>query len=316
MTRIVFFGSGEFGVPTLRGLAEAGYDIPAVVSQPPRPAGRGGKCRPTPIGVLAGELGMSIRCPATPNTPEFEAELRSLSPDLAVIVAYGHLIGKPLLGIPRLGFVNLHGSLLPAYRGAAPVPRAILAGERESGVSVFQLDERFDTGAVIARTGLPIADDDTSATYLAKLAPLGGRTMLAAVADIVAGKAVRQPQDESRASKAPKFAKEDGRVDWSRPYAEIERKVRALQPWPRAFAFFGTPKGEQRLNILALRPAAADAPRRPPGTVLAADAASGLVVATGDGAARLVRVQPEGKKPMTDTDYLRGTKIDAAGTAR
>ncbi len=156
--------------------------------------------------------------------------MRSLAPDLAVVVAYGHLIRKPLLHIPTRGFVNLHASLLPAYRGAAPVPWAILRGEKESGVSVFQLDEKFDTGAVLAMLALPIADDDTSGSYLAKLAPHGGELMVHTVADIAAGTARPRPQDNTKASAAPKFAKEDGRIDWTLPFAEIERKVRAFQP--------------------------------------------------------------------------------------
>ena len=308
LLRIVFFGSGEFGLPTLEALRERGHDIPAVVSQPDRPAGRGGKTRPTPIGARARELGLPVICPEKPNTPEFEAELRALAPDLAVVVAYGHLIGKPLLAVPRLGFVNLHASLLPAYRGAAPVPWAILEGEHESGVSVFQLDERFDTGGVIARAALPILPDDTSGTYLAKLAPIGGELMVGAVADIAAGRAQPQPQDNASASRAPKFSKDDGRIDWSLPFAVIERKVRAFQPWPQAFTVFRTAKGDLRVNVVAMTRAEGVAGE--PGGVLSADAGSGLVVATGDGPARIVRLQPEGKRAMSDTDFLRGTKIE------
>lgn len=307
--RMVFFGSGEFGVPTLETLVSAGHDIPAIVSQPDRPAGRGGKTRPTPLRARAEELGLKVLCPEKPNTPEFEAELRALAPGLCVVVAYGHLIRKALLAVPERGFVNLHASLLPAYRGAAPVPWAILSGESVSGVSVFQLDERFDTGAVIATESLPIDASDTSGTYLAKLAPLGARLMERAVADIAAGRAVPQPQDDSRASAAPKFAKADGRIDWSLPFAEIERKVRALQPWPQAFAVLSTAKGDVRVNVVEMTPAETTASGGPPGTVLAADGASGLVIATADLPARLSRLQPEGKRAMADTDFLRGTKV-------
>ncbi len=159
--RLVFFGSGDFGIPTLDALVAAGHDIPLVVSQPDRPAGRGGKTRPTPLRARAEELGLAVACPEKPNTPEFEADLRAAAPEMCVVVAYGHLIKRPLLAVPRHGFVNLHASLLPAYRGAAPVPWAIRKGEAVSGVSVFQLDERFDTGAVLASLALPIADTDT-----------------------------------------------------------------------------------------------------------------------------------------------------------
>ncbi|MDR1745254.1 MAG: methionyl-tRNA formyltransferase [Planctomycetota bacterium] len=309
--KIVFFGSGEFGIPALENLIRAGHEIPAVVSQPDRPAGRGGKTRPTPLREKAEEMGLAVTCPEKPNTPEFEAELRAFAPDLCVVVAYGHLIKKPLLAVPEHGFVNLHASLLPAYRGAAPVPWAILKGESVSGVSVFQLDERFDTGAVIATASLPILDADTSGTYLARLAPLGGRLMEQAVEDIAAGRAAPQPQDHARASAAPKFSKEDGRIDWNLSFAEIERKVRAFQPWPQAFAMLPTAKGDVRVNIVEMAPAPAgiDASGAAPGAILAADGKTGLVIATGDKPARLTRLQPEGKRAMTDTDFVRGTKI-------
>lgn len=309
--RIVFFGSGEFGLPTLRALEAGPHEIAAVVTQPPRPAGRGGKCRRlTPIHAHSEQAGHQVFCPEKPNTSDFEQAMRIVNPDLAVVVAYGHLIRHPLLNIPAQGFVNLHASLLPAYRGAAPVPWAILSGEKISGASVFQLNERFDEGAVIGTVELPIDDADTSGGYLAKLAPLGAELMVRAVDDIASGRATAQPQDEGRASRAPKLAKEDGRVDWTRPFAEIERKVRALQPWPHAFTVLPTCKGELRVNIQALRPVDGFRPGTP-GTVLAADAKSGLILMTGDKPARLADIQPEGKRPMSDTDFLRGTTIKA-----
>ncbi len=308
--RIVFFGSGAFGIPALAGLLDAGHALPAVVSQPDRAAGRGGRPAPTPLRAFAEERGIPVLAPEKPNTPEFEGTLRAIAPELAVVVAYGHLIGPRLLAVPPRGFVNLHASLLPAYRGAAPVPWAILKGETESGVSVFQLDEKFDTGALLASRALPIQPDDTSGSYLAKLAPLGGELMTGVVAALAAGTAAPRAQDNAKASAAPKFSKEDGRIDWSLPFAEIERKVRAFQPWPQAFALIPTAKGGVRVNVRALLPAPgtprADAP---PGAILAADAEHGLVVATGDMPARLALLQPEGKNPMRDTDFLRGTKV-------
>ncbi|MCC8166153.1 MAG: methionyl-tRNA formyltransferase [Planctomycetes bacterium] len=307
--RIVFFGSGEFGIPTLDALLAAGHDIPAVVSQPDRPSGRGGKVRPTPLAARAAEHGLAVTTPVKPNTPEFEAELRALEPELAVVVAYGHLIGKPLLAVPRKGFVNLHASLLPAYRGAAPVPWAILSGESVSGASVFRLDEKFDTGGVIDRVELPISDDDTSGSYLEKLAPAGAALMVRAVQAIADDSAVVQVQDDSQASRAPKFTKEDGRIDWSRPFAEIERRVRAFQPWPQAFTVFETNRGPLRVNVGAMVRADGSAATVAPGGIVQADAKAGLVVMTRDGPARLAVVQPEGKKRMADTDFLRGTTI-------
>lgn len=306
--RLVFFGSGEFGLPTLEALAAQGHDIPLVVSQPDRPAGRGGKTRPTPIRARAEEMGLPVACPEKPNTEEFAEQLRAVAPDLAVVVAYGHLIKPLLLAIPAHGFVNLHASLLPAYRGAAPVPWAILKGEAVSGASVFQLDEKFDTGAVIGTAELPILPGDTSGTYLAKLAPFGADLMVRAVAAIAAGTAKAQPQDNTKASPAPKFTKEDGRIDWSLPFAEIERKVRAFQPWPQAFTLLETAKGSVRVNVIELCRADGGASARP-GDVVAADAKAGLVMMTGDGPARVSRLQPEGKRAMADTDFLRGSRI-------
>lgn len=307
--RLIFLGSGEFGVPTLQALVSAGHDIPLVVSQPDKPAGRGRRLSPTPVAAKARELGLAVECPEKPNSPEFVARFQDLAPELAVVVAYGHLIGIALLAIPPRGFVNLHASLLPAYRGAAPVPRAILNGEATSGASVFQLDEKFDTGAVLGRTALPISPSDTSGSYLEKLAPVGAALMARVVGDIASETARPEIQDNALASGAPKFTKEDGRVDWTQPFAAIERKVRALQPWPQAFTVLAGAKGDVKANILALSPSSLDPAGKPPGAVLAADPKQGLVVRAGDAAARLERIQPEGKRAMTDTEFIRGTKI-------
>ncbi|MCC8189745.1 MAG: methionyl-tRNA formyltransferase [Planctomycetes bacterium] len=309
--RVVFFGSGEFGVPSLQALVESGNEVTAVVTQPERPAGRGARSRPTPIAHQAEAMGLPILAPEKPNTPKFEKTLRNLVPELAVVIAYGHLIKPPLRGIPRDGCGNLPAALLPAYRGAAPVPWAIIGGETVSGVSVFQLDERFDTGAVIGMAELPIAPDDTSGSYLRKLAPLGAELLVTVVRAIAAGTAVPQPQDDRRASRAPKFRKQDGRLDWNRPFAELERLVRGLQPWPQAHTRLVTSKGTIRTNVIAMCPADHGPAPLPPGTVLAADARSGLVVMTGDVPARLCCVQPEGRRAMTDTDFLRGTAVEA-----
>ena len=309
--RLVFFGSGEFGVPTLRTLVGRGHSIVAAVTQPERPAGRGGKCRPTPIQIAAESLGIPILDPEKPNTPEFEAELARLSPDLAVVVAYGHLIKKALLAVPRLGFINLHASILPAYRGAAPVPWAILKGETVSGATVFQLNERFDSGAVLAVAELPIASDDTAGSYLEKLAPIGAVLMAGVVAELACENAVPRPQDHGLASLAPKLRKEDGRIDWTRTREEIERQIRAFQPWPQAFTLLSTAKGQVRINVAALEPVGtAGVAVGPPGTIVAADVKAGLVVMTANGPVRLSCIQPEGKRPMSDREYLRGSKIE------
>ncbi len=325
--RLVFFGSGDFAIPTLEELAAGGHHLAAVVSQPDRPFGRGGKTKPTPLAERAEGMGFAVLKPEKPNTPEFAETFRGFNPDLAVIVAYGHLIKPLLLGIPKLGFVNLHASLLPAYRGAAPVPWAILKGETVSGATVFRLNEKFDAGAILARVELPIDSGDTSGTYLHKLAPLGAVLMRETVQALADGTARAQPQDERAASPAPKFTKDDGLIDWARPFAEIERTVRALSPWPMGFTTLPTAKGGVRVKlgkIVAagsienfsekmwenMKHSAAGVTRMyGPGEILAADAKTGLVVMTGDIPARLAVIQPEGKKAMPDTDFLRGTAI-------
>ena len=307
--RVVYFGSGEFGLPTLEGLAAAGHDLAAVVTQPDRVAGRGCKVRPTPIKEAAERLGLKILQPETPNTPEFAETLRELSVDLAVIVAYGHLIKSPLLGIPGRGFINLHASLLPAYRGAAPVPRAILSGETVSGATVFCLDERFDTGGILGTVDVAIDPEDTAGSYLQKLAPHGAELVLRIAPEYAAGRIAPQRQDDSKASRAPKFHKEDGHIDWREPFASIKNRIRALQPWPLACADLPTAKGNVRVNVLHIEPSPLTVVNQEPGAILAADPASGLVIMTGDVPARLDLFQPQGKKPMSDITFLRGTRI-------
>lgn len=307
--RLAFFGSGEFGLPTLQALLDNDHEVLAVVTQPDRPAGRGGKCRATPIKALALERGIPVLQPEKPNSPEFVAEFAAVAPDLAVIVAYGHLIKRALLDIPPMGFVNLHASLLPAYRGAAPVPWAILRGETVSGATVFRLDETFDTGAVLGQVSLPISPDDDSGSYLRKLAPLGASLMARSISDLVSGRAAPKAQDSTLASLAPKFKKGDGEIDWTKRWDEIECAVRAFQPWPLAFTMLPTAKGALRVNVLRLDAADSEPGDFRPGQILAADQRNGLVVMTGDRPARLALIQPEGKRPMPDKDFLRGTKI-------
>jgi methionyl-tRNA formyltransferase len=258
---------------------------------------------------LAERLGLPVLTPDNPNAPEFAAGLAGLAPDLAIIVAYGHLIRRPLLDLPRLGFVNLHASLLPSYRGAAPVPWAILRGEAESGVTVFRLDERLDSGGVLARAALPMDPGDTAGSYLEKLAPLGAELLFSTVIGLKAGTVGIEPQNETAASAAPKFKKGDGRIDWSRPWLEIDRKVRAFQPWPLAFTFVPTRKGEARINVLGIARAGAAAGEAGPGRLLSADPGRGLILMAGDGPIRIRLLQPEGRRPMTDGEFLRGTRV-------
>lgn len=306
--RLAFFGSGDFGIPTLEALAADGHEVVAVVTRPDRPAGRGGRVRATPVKGLAERLSLPILQPRLPNDPGFAGVLAGFNPDLAVVVAYGHLIRRPLLSIPRRGFVNLHASLLPAYRGAAPAPWAILSGETVSGATAFCLNERFDEGGIVGKVELAIAPDDTAGSYLEKLAPVGARLMRRIVPEFMAGGIAPQPQDEASASRAPKLSKADGAIDWRLSFKAINDKVRAFQPWPLAHTELPTAKGGLGVSLLRIEPVRA-AGDRGPGEIVAADAKTGLVVMTGDVPARLSLLLPEGRRPMTDTDFLRGTRV-------
>ncbi len=305
---LVFFGSGDFGIPTLKALLDSDYTLTAVVSQPDRRAGRGSSVKSTPIADIAHKQGIPVLQPENPNSEEFAAEFARLEPLLAIVVAYGHLIRKPLLTIPPRGFVNLHASLLPAYRGAAPVPWAIMAGEKISGVTLFSLDERFDSGDVIGKAEVPINALDTAKTYLKKLAPVGAELVMKTLPDFLAGRILPEAQDESRASKAPKLHKPDGKIDWREPLETIRNKVRALQPWPLAYTTLPTLKGQVRLNILEMEEVEVEGEFQP-GSIILADTKDGLIVMTGDKPARLAVFQPEGRKPMSDIAFLRGTKL-------
>ncbi len=312
--RLTFFGSGEFGLPALQALCAAGHEIVAVFTQPDRPAGRGRKAHRTPICRFARERGLAVYQPATLKDEMPPAILRCLAPEIAVVVAYGHLIPPALLAVPRLGFINLHASLLPKYRGAAPVPHAILNGETETGVTVFHLNERFDEGDILAQSLEPILPNDTSATLLKRLAALGAKVLIDTIAGLAAGRIFPRPQPTRGASRAPRLCKEDGHIHWHYSGAQIDRMVRAFQPWPLAFTFFPLANGErQRVAILAVEAAEMDASPGAaavmPGSIRIAHAKQGIVVQCGDGCLRLRRIKPEGKGEMSDAEYMRGAVL-------
>ncbi|MDR1613616.1 MAG: methionyl-tRNA formyltransferase [Planctomycetota bacterium] len=306
--RVAFFGSGAFGLPTLAALFAAGHDVAAVVTRPDRPAGRGRALAATPIKEAALRKGVDILQPENPADPGFVRAIERLDLDLAAVVAYGCLLKPVLLAAARRGFVNLHASLLPAYRGAAPVPWAILNGETMSGATAFVLDERFDAGGVLGKVELPIDSRDTAGSYLERLAPLGAELMAGILPAWNADAIGAERQDDGLASRAPILKKSDALLDWNERFDALERRVRAFQPWPLAHAVFSTAKGPIRVNVLEMEPSGIGG-GAVPGEVRAADDARGLVVMTGDRPARLRRLQPEGKRPMGDTDFLRGTAI-------
>jgi methionyl-tRNA formyltransferase len=297
--RIAFLGSPEFATPALRALHAAGHDIAAVYCQPPRPAGRGHALRRAAVHEAAEALGLPVRTPARlrPDAAE-HAAFAALLLDAAVVCAYGLILPLPMLAAPRRGCLNIHASLLPRWRGAAPIQAAILAGDATTGVTIMQMDAGLDTGPMLLSEAVPITALTDAAALHDTLAALGARLILRALAD--APRPV--PQPFFGVFYAPKLSREDGRLDWTRPAAELERRVRALNPWPGTWCDLG---GEI-LKVLAVRPEAGEGE---PGTTLD----GGLLVACRGGALRLTRVQLAGRAPLDAAAFLRGHPV-AGGT--
>ncbi len=298
MTRLVFMGSPEFAATILRGLA-AHYEIAGVVTQPDRPAGRGRQLRPPASKALAMDLGLPIIQPTKLRAPEAMAQLRRWKPDVIVVAAFGQILRPDVLAMPPYGCINVHASLLPRWRGAAPIQAAILAGDRETGVTIMKMDEGVDTGASLSRTALEIAPDDTAGSLAEKLAPLGAELLLSSLPRYLAGELKPVPQDESKATHAPMLKKEEGLLDWERPAEELARRVRGLNPWPGAFFAW------DNANLKVHQAHAAEAEAR---------AGQRLVhqgepaVGTDKGILVLDEVQPAGKKPMKGQAFLAGAR--------
>jgi methionyl-tRNA formyltransferase len=289
-------GTPDFSVPILAALIEAGHDVVCVYSQPPRPAGRGHKEQLTPVHAFAAERGIEVRTPLNFKTAEDRQSFADLDLDMAVVAAYGLILPKAILEAPRHGCLNVHASLLPRWRGAAPIQRAILAGDAETGVTIMQMDVGLDTGDMLLKETVAITPQTTASVLHDQLAELGARMIVDAVARYPQLEHVRQPEDG--VTYAHKLAKDEGRIDWRRPAAEIERQVRGLNPWPGVWCELN---GE-RLKVLAAEPATGGGA---PGTMLD----DALAVACGEGALRLTRVQRAGKAPMSAAELLRGFAV-------
>lgn len=293
-------GSPEFSCAPLRALIAAGHEIAAVYCQPPRPAGRGKKPRATPVQALAEDLHVPVRHPETLRNAEAQAEFTAWAADIAVVVAYGLILPQAVLDAPRLGCVNIHASLLPRWRGAAPIHRAIMAGDDETGISIMQMEAGLDTGPVLLTRTLPIGAEDTTAALHDRLSQLGAEAIVAALADFDSLTPVPQPQEG--VTYAEKIDKAEAAIDWSNDAAEIDRQIRGLSPFPGAW----TTHSGRRLKFLACRRAQA----RPDGAV-AGSVIDGLTIACGRGAIEITELQPEGKPRMAAADFLRGTDLPA-----
>ena len=304
MTRLklAYMGTPDFAVPSLAALVEAGHEVASVYSQPPRRAGRGQKERPSPVHAWAEEHGLPVRTPRTLRDEGAQAEFAALDLDAAIVAAYGLILPLPVLEAPRLGCINVHASLLPRWRGAAPIQRAILAGDTETGISIMMMEEGLDTGPVLRMESLPIGRGTTVGELHDALAALGGCMIAPVLAELEGGHIVPEPQDDAGTTYAKKIEKSEARIDWSEEASMVARRIHAFAPWPGAWFTHG---GE-RVKALAARIEPADGA---PGEVLD----DTLRVACGSNAVRLLRLQREGKKPAAAADFLRGRSV-ATGT--
>jgi len=313
-TNIVFMGTPDFAVPSLRALIEAGYAVKAVVTQPDRPVGRKKTLTPTPVKEEALRLGLPVLQPAKLRAPEAVAELAAYEPDLIVTAAYGQILPKSVLSMPKFGCINVHGSLLPKYRGGAPIQRAIMNGEKVTGVTIMYMAEGLDTGDMISKAELPIGPDDDAGTVFERLSVVGAALLTDTLPSILAGTAPRTPQNDAEATYSPNLSRDDERIDWTKPAAAIYDQLRGLSPRPGAFTYWN---GDVFKIWKATRPEAGRAAGAAPGTVLGLGA-DGLAVATGDGVFVATEVQPAGKKAVPAAEFARSGQMkkgDVLGAA-
>ncbi|WP_373636743.1 methionyl-tRNA formyltransferase [Yoonia sp. BS5-3] len=293
--RVIFMGTPDFSVPVLDALVDAGHDIAAVYCQPPRPAGRGKKDRPSPVQRRAAELGLVVRHPVSLKGADEQTAFAALQADIAVVVAYGLILPQPVLDAPAHGCLNIHASLLPRWRGAAPIHRAIMAGDAETGVCIMQMEAGLDTGPVLIREAMPISPDHTTGSLHDQLSKMGARLITQALAQLP--DLTAQAQSGEGVTYAAKIDKSEARIDWTLPAAQIDRLIRGLSPFPGAWCDVA---GE-RVKLLASRLAPGSAA---PGTVL-----EGFTIACGDGAVEITRAQRSGKKPLPAVEVLKGLDL-------
>lgn len=300
--RIVFAGTPDFAATALKALLEAGYNLVGVYSQPDRPAGRGRKLMPSPVKQVALDAGIPVFQPVSLKPEDAQQELASLKPDVMIVAAYGLILPKAVLDIPTHGCLNIHASLLPRWRGAAPIQRAIAAGDAETGITIMQMDEGLDTGDMLLKTSTPIHADDTGGSLHDRLADMGGKAIVEALVQLANSELAPEPQNDADANYAHKLSKEEGHIDWSRSAIEIERLIRAFNPWPGTF----TDLGEQRIRLHQAS-ALDQSSDKLPGTVISRER-EGVEVACGTGTLKVTSVQLPGSKAQSISDLINGGK--------
>lgn len=307
--RIVFIGTGEIGVPTLRALLNSRHEVAGVVTQPDKRVGRHQQLHAPPIKTAVAGQSLSILQPARIKDRHAVEDIRALAPDVIVVIAYGQILPRDVLEIPKLACLNLHASLLPRHRGAAPIQAAIAAGDPETGMTVMYMDEGLDTGDILLQRKIDILRDETGGSLHDRLAELAPDALLGALEVLEKGSAPRIPQNNALATYAPKLERDHGKIDWNKPADEIERTIRAFNPWPGAFTPIKTKTGEIR-NLKVFAAKTVDGTGKP-GELIRGDRE--LVIATAEGALSLVEVQLEGKKRMNAAELLRGTSLSFGG---
>lgn len=306
--RIIFLGNGPFAAPALRACAAAGLDIPLVVTRPDRPQGKHQVVVPGPVTALANELELPLRQPESINDPTVLEELKRQAADLLVVADYGQILSREALQTTRLGGINIHGSLLPKYRGAAPIVWAVYHGEPSTGVSIIQMTAGLDAGGVILQGEIPIGPEQTAGDIEPILAELGAKLAIEAVDLLASGKAVAIPQDKLQVTKAPRVRKEDGMIDWARSAEDIQNQIRAMQPWPIAYTQWKRDKGEpMRIQILRSRVVIEESAKSP-GTILRLGPAA-IAIATGKGTLEIESIRPAGKGALDVAAFLRGNRL-------
>ncbi len=302
--RVIFMGTPEFSVPVLTAILGQGHEVVCAYTQPPRPAGRRGlQLKQSPVHEQAEKLGIEVRTPQSLKSPEEQAKLRDLDADVAVVVAYGLLLPKPVLDAPRLGCFNVHASLLPRWRGAAPIQRAIMAGDTHSGVAIMKMDEGLDTGPVALEESISITPEMTAGDLHDALMPLGADLMIRALAALERGSLALTPQPVEGVTYASKIDKTEARIDWSKPAAEIDRTIRGLSPFPGAWAELDSGNGPERVKLLRSRHGSADGD---PGTIVTEN---GLHVACSKGAVEILHLQKAGSRSMDAETFMRGAAL-------